>query len=294
VLTDSNGAPSELNKFENDMWVMTLVASTIGYGELVPETNLGRITTAIACYIGVCLLSLLIVSMSNFLVLDRREMQAYCYIKRGDNFKNYQIAAANFIKMAMKYAFLRKKQKTKKNSKLLLDKRILEIILLKKHFKTARIALKDSEEGSNQILESIRDQTYIDFGMIRKRINKLNIDKYEKFYVINEEAKETFQKVQQSLTLSQGIAKSLENMILENQSKTTNFLQSPLDSDETQLRINLQQMKRECFAHELISKREITHVINHVLKRYNMEPEVLKANNITQMEGFTFRGPETD
>jgi len=112
--------------------------------------------------------------------------------------------------------------------------------------------------------------------------------------VINEEAKETFQKVQQSLTISQGIAKSLENIILESQPKPNNFLQSPLDNDETQLRVSLQQMKRECFAHELISKREITHVINHVLKRYNMEPEVLKANNVTQMEGFTFRGPETD
>jgi len=112
--------------------------------------------------------------------------------------------------------------------------------------------------------------------------------------VINEDAKETFQKVQQSLTLSQGIARTLENIILESQPKSSNFLQSPLETDEASLRMSLHQMKRECYAHELISKREITHVINHVLKRYKMEPEVLKANNLTQMEGFTFRGPETE
>ena len=42
---------------------------------MTPVTNFGRLTTGIAAYIGVCLLSLLIVSMSNFVALDPRESQ---------------------------------------------------------------------------------------------------------------------------------------------------------------------------------------------------------------------------
>jgi len=62
-----------LQDLTNSIWILSLVVSTIGYGDLVPITNLGRVMTATACYLGVFFLSLMIYSLTNFLTLSGKE-----------------------------------------------------------------------------------------------------------------------------------------------------------------------------------------------------------------------------
>ncbi len=54
-----------------------------------------------------------------------------------------------------------------------------QILVSKKQFQSARLYLKQVRKDGEGILQEIQAQTETDFSLIKSRIKKFNVDKYE-------------------------------------------------------------------------------------------------------------------
>jgi voltage-gated potassium channel Kch len=48
----------------NSMWCVIITMTTVGYGDFVPKTNLGRTVAVLACIWGNFLISLMVISLT--------------------------------------------------------------------------------------------------------------------------------------------------------------------------------------------------------------------------------------
>ena len=74
--------------------------TTVGYGDLYPQTHLGRFFAILSCLIGMLLVSYLVVGMSSYLDFTPQERQAYTRIKKLSS--NLRDKAANVIRTAIR------------------------------------------------------------------------------------------------------------------------------------------------------------------------------------------------
>jgi len=54
----------------NGFWTFVVTTTTIGYGEIYPQSHLGRFIAMIACILGMCLISLLVVSINTLIEFE--------------------------------------------------------------------------------------------------------------------------------------------------------------------------------------------------------------------------------
>lgn len=79
---------SEISKFQdwtyiwNGFWCIIITILTVGYGDLFPQTHLGRAIAVVACLWGTFLISLMVVSMTNSVDFTPQEEKAYDEIKK--------------------------------------------------------------------------------------------------------------------------------------------------------------------------------------------------------------------
>jgi hypothetical protein len=98
--------------------------TTVGYGDMYPQTHFGRFFGVVSCLIGMLLVSYLIVGMSTLFDFTPQEHRAYEKLKKlyATDFAKHK--AANVIKTALKIA---------KNRKTNLHKKFVHLLLLKQH-----------------------------------------------------------------------------------------------------------------------------------------------------------------
>ena len=58
----------------NSMWVVILGITTVGYGDIAPDTHIARLITAFGCFIGYVILILLTVVISNMITHNSSEL----------------------------------------------------------------------------------------------------------------------------------------------------------------------------------------------------------------------------
>lgn len=54
----------------NGFWTFVVTTTTIGYGEIYPKSHLGRFIAMISCILGMCMISLLVISFANFIEFE--------------------------------------------------------------------------------------------------------------------------------------------------------------------------------------------------------------------------------
>lgn len=62
--------------YSNALWAILITSLTVGYGDLVPATPLGRLIAIIAALSGICLIALLVNAVSSYSQLDEEEDRA--------------------------------------------------------------------------------------------------------------------------------------------------------------------------------------------------------------------------
>ena len=68
--------------FINSCWMSICTMTTVGYGDIFPRTILGRLT-ALGCAIyGTIIVSLMLVTCTNFFQMDSPQARAFTVIKR--------------------------------------------------------------------------------------------------------------------------------------------------------------------------------------------------------------------
>jgi hypothetical protein len=75
-----NDGPS--HSFQNACWVAICTMTTVGYGDVYPRTELGRLTAFGCALFGVVIVSLLVVTFNQILTMDSPESQSYTVLKR--------------------------------------------------------------------------------------------------------------------------------------------------------------------------------------------------------------------
>ena len=79
--TEQPWPESDFKYIWNGWWIITVSMTTIGYGEIVPTTHLGRGVTTAACIWGAFLLSIFVVALINQVVLENEEEDVFGKIR---------------------------------------------------------------------------------------------------------------------------------------------------------------------------------------------------------------------
>jgi hypothetical protein len=126
ILVNTNNStevnnPKNLVKhnFENyldNCWVILITMLTVGYGEMVPNTHFGRAVASIGAILGMLILSILVVTMSNIIELNRNENRAYKLMQKKEYKKKTVCLASNLILRIFETYILVTKSKNKSNN----------------------------------------------------------------------------------------------------------------------------------------------------------------------------------
>lgn len=95
------------------MWLIIITMTTVGYGDIVPMTNFGRLFTIFACFFGTFVISLMKIPIMSKIQMSEQEANAYKCITNLKTKHNLKIQAARVIQKFMKYVVKTKKVKRK-------------------------------------------------------------------------------------------------------------------------------------------------------------------------------------
>ena len=167
----------DFSKYSNAMWCIILTMTTVGYGDYYPVTVGGRLVGFISCIWGVLVVSLMVVSLTNLLMLESGEDKALTLLKRLNFKKETQQSAAAVIGSAFKLrCWIKKYPNDTKTHNILLGK-------LKKHvmtFNRTKMKLKslynlDSPfDRIERKLNKIEDSIEEDKEFLGKTLARLN------------------------------------------------------------------------------------------------------------------------
>ena len=99
----SEASGQNFNDYFLALWNIVVTMTTVGYGDVFPKTNIGRLIGSFICFWGCILVSLFVVSISEALEFTSPQQNAYTLIKRmlyRDGLKKY---AANAVSTMWKY-----------------------------------------------------------------------------------------------------------------------------------------------------------------------------------------------
>lgn len=72
----------DFESLENSIWAVWITMTTVGYGDFFPKTLYGRILIIIVAIWGIFIVSMMVVTLSNFLSLDNSEKRALVVLNR--------------------------------------------------------------------------------------------------------------------------------------------------------------------------------------------------------------------
>jgi hypothetical protein len=104
-----NDGDKNFKDYKNSFWVIIITMMTVGYGDIVPNTHLGRIVALIANVLGMLLVSLLIVSLSNIVEFTAEEKKAYNLIIKHQANEKRENEARDLMVSLFKLFLIKKK-----------------------------------------------------------------------------------------------------------------------------------------------------------------------------------------
>ena len=93
----------DYNKYGNCIWFYLITMTTVGYGDKVPNSNLGRIFTFVAAVFGSILLSIFISSSQKALAMTDKEEIVYKFSNRLEDRKNIDLLSCKYFKITMEF-----------------------------------------------------------------------------------------------------------------------------------------------------------------------------------------------
>lgn len=125
----------QISTYSDALFLVAVTETTVGFGDIMPSFFVTRIICVFACFVGITLLSLLIIALNNFIDLSESEVHAYNHVKYMVNCKELRGKAAFLIQ-----AWWKLLQKRKNKTKRFLD--LLKFMHLQKRFRILRIQIK--------------------------------------------------------------------------------------------------------------------------------------------------------
>ncbi|KAK7114899.1 hypothetical protein V1264_000880 [Littorina saxatilis] len=101
---------------ENAMWMSAITFLTVGYGDVTPKSECGRVTAVVTGLLGVGSTALLVAVLAQKLEQSRSEKYVHSFVSRVTLDKVHKHAAADVIKSVLKLWRMRRQTSAVKNS----------------------------------------------------------------------------------------------------------------------------------------------------------------------------------
>jgi len=163
----TEGKQFEFQYLYNSIWLVIITMTTVGYGDIYPQTHFGRFFGVISCLIGMILVSYLVVGMNSLFEFTPQENRAYGKLKKLSAIDNSMKMAANVIKTAFKISQFKKKR---------LEKKFIYFLILKKHiglFENANKIALSRLLPTDQMIKNLEEKLSTDLQELRDNINGL-------------------------------------------------------------------------------------------------------------------------
>ena len=159
----------KMGNFYNDLWCIFLSMTTVGYGDITPNTEFGRFFTIIGCFFGVFLVSLVVVSVSSYLNITGAELNAYKVLE-----KSYLIEERKKKAVKSVLNYFKSRKSLKKLSKKDIEKNA------QKYAKTVGKSLEDFKEVDNVFMKTFTVVNEYDNILEYLRFLEDNVNKGQK------------------------------------------------------------------------------------------------------------------
>ena len=94
----------DLIEFWDSLWVVFIIITTVGYGDIYALSNLGRISMILIAIIGNVLVSLIIMSLEKAVKLSTYEIKAFDLVCRLTEREKIQHTTRDYVLNAMNYS----------------------------------------------------------------------------------------------------------------------------------------------------------------------------------------------
>ena len=166
---DENGKKMDFDYVWNAMWMIVITMTTVGYGDFYPQTHMGRFVVVIACFCGVFLVSMMVVTLtesSEFSKSERRAYEILSRLKAKDESRHY---AERTVKEAILYYHL-KIHKAKKNK---LQLKFMQMINALRRFKDKQEEWQTYEAPTEEMLRQLTEKIDVDLEELKSLIASL-------------------------------------------------------------------------------------------------------------------------
>ena len=133
--------PDNTQNFENlsnGFWIIYVALTTVGYGEMVPKTHIGRLIVVFGVFMGTFVVSLTIVAFTTLSNFSRNEAKSYTFLKKVLIKQKLKVVAGNII---INHVILNKNRKLLKDESQDYNKIEAKIFSVKRNLKKFQIEL---------------------------------------------------------------------------------------------------------------------------------------------------------
>ena len=166
---DENGRKMDFDYVWNAMWMIVITMTTVGYGDFYPQTHMGRFVVVIACFCGVFLVSMMVVTLtesSEFSKSERRAYEILSRLKAKDESKHY---AERVVKESV-LLWTFKRHKAKKDK---LQLKYMQMINVLKRFKEKQEEWQTYEAPTEEMLRQLTEKIDVDLEELKSLIASL-------------------------------------------------------------------------------------------------------------------------
>jgi hypothetical protein len=100
---------NDFRSFSNCLWYTLITMATVGYGDYVPKTNLGRLIGVLTSFTGTMFMSLMIISIQQSLELSTMEAKTVDFVDRMTYKGNIKHKASFFFLHTFQYLVAKNK-----------------------------------------------------------------------------------------------------------------------------------------------------------------------------------------
>jgi Ion channel len=167
---DANGQLQDYSYVWNSMWLVIVTMTTVGYGDFYPRTHLGRSVTLIACFWGVFLISMMIVTLTESSEFSKGETKAFELLSRIKKKEEAKKTAAKAIYLALRVNIYTKN--SKKDSSCERKKKIFKDQLKRtlNEFKLEQLEWKQWDLPIEEMIRQLTEKLDFDIEELRSKI----------------------------------------------------------------------------------------------------------------------------
>jgi potassium intermediate/small conductance calcium-activated channel subfamily N protein 2 len=153
------------------MWMVMLTMTTVGYGDFFPRTHFGRFVAVLACIWGIFLISLMVVTLTNFLLFSNEESRSFHYINRVKSLEDSKKFARLYIKAQLERFLYYRRAKKDANFRVYVDNLNLVIKYHFKKFKEAQRQAKFADIEAAEMLTVLNERISVQVNVIKRNLN---------------------------------------------------------------------------------------------------------------------------